>query len=542
MEKIREPQTVREPVGRGHAEVNSVFRPSTRLAQHARSLAVRGLAAIFLVGLTAAPTFAAERTFVHLIGSQPISLDPAKSNRIQDDQAMWPLYDALTHLSTDGTQMLPALAERWEASPDGLTYTFSLRKNVRFHDGSLLDAEAVKASYQRQYLRSSTFYSPTPPNAYEAVLSGWVKEIRVLDSHTIAVTTHYARPHQFALVKIVSPQALGAHNGDLSRSPVGTGPFRLERWEGGYITLTPFAQSWHGRPKLQGIRFTTQVINQEMVERLVAGEFDLLLNVPPDFFELLRASPQVNLVRFGGLNTMFLGMQLNRPALKDRRVREAVVRAIDRERLATVLGRGAMIAARGPLPPGSGGFDPAISQPAYDPERARTLLKEAGKGSGLSLRLLYFNPIEVWSEIIHAVRSDLEKVGVTAELLRAPSWKDFHEERKKGDHDLYLYNWSVSTPDPERLLFPLFHSQSQDNFGRFASPRVDKLLTDARQPMDEARRLQLYRDATRLIVDDVPALFLVHRIGMAAVNTRVKGLTLNLYGLPQDKLAGVEIP
>lgn len=507
-----------------------------------RGPTICALVAAFLFYPCGAPTVAADRVFVQVLASQPISLDPAKSNRIQDDQVMWFLYDALTHLSADGMDMLPALAERWERSADGLTYTFTLRQNVRFHDGSVLDAEAVKASYERQYLPSSPFYISTPPNAYEGVLSGLVKEIRVLNSHTVSITTKYSRPHQFALVKIVSPQALREHRGDLSRAPVGTGPFRFERWEGNQIVLMPSVQSWQGRPKLDGLRFVVLTSDNETIERLGAGEFDLLVHLPPDFYEQLRANPRVNLMRFGGLNTMFVGMQMDRPALKDRRVRESVVRAVDRERLATVLGRGSMLAAKGPLPPSSAGFDPGISQPAYDPDRSRALLKEAGKGSGLSLRLLYFNPLEVWSEIIHAVRSDLEKVGVTAELHRAPSWKDFHEERKKGDHDLYLYNWSISTPDPERLLFPLFHSQSQDNFGRFASPQVDKLLTDARQPMDEARRLRLYRDATRLIVDDLPALFLVHRIGMAAVNTRVKGLTLSLYGLPQDKLARVEIP
>jgi len=263
---------------------------------------------------------------------------------------------------------------------------------------------------------------------------------------------------------------------------------------------------------------------------------------PPDFFEQLGAKSPMSLVKFGGLNTMFLGMQLDRPAMKDRRIREAVVRAVNRERLAVVLGRGAMTAAKSPLPPNCGGFDPAVSQPPYDPERARTLLMDAGIASELGLRLLYFSPTELWSEIVLAIKADLEKVGIRLELLRSQSWNEFYEERKKYDHDLYLYTWSISTPDPERLLYPLFQSQSQDNFGRYASPRVDRLLMDARQPMKEARRLQLYGEATRLIVNDLPALFLVHRIGMAAVNTRVKKLTLNLYGHPQDKLARVEIP
>jgi peptide/nickel transport system substrate-binding protein len=510
--------------------------------QRARGCAVPFLIAALFVGLSATPSVAAERIFSELIGSPPVSLDPAKSNHIQDDQVMWPLYDALTQLSADGTQMLPALAERWEASADGLSYTFVLRRNVQFHDGSLLDAEAVKASYERQYLPSSPYYSSSPPNAYEKVLSGLIKEVRIVDTHTVAITTNYSRPQQFALVKIVSPTALRQHKGDLSRAPVGTGPFRLERWEGSQIALAPFARSWHGRPKLDGVQFVAQAIDEKAIGRLIAGEFDLLVNVPPDFFELVRADPRTDLVKFGGLNTMFLGMRLDRPALKDRRIREAVVRAVNRERLATVLGRGAMIAARGPLPPGCAAFDPEISQSAFDPDLARTLLKEAGKTSGLRLRLLYFNPIALWSEVALTIKGDLEKVGITLDLLRVPSWKDFHQERAKGDHDLYLYSWSISTPDPERLLFPLFQSQSQDNFGHLMNARIDKLLAEARQPMEEARRLRLYGEVARLVVEEVPALFLVHRIGLAAVGSRVKGLTLNLYGEPQDKLAKVQIP
>jgi peptide/nickel transport system substrate-binding protein len=516
-------------------------KSSALLTSHEVRFAALFLAVALSAGLLAAAAHGAERTFIQDSPSPPVSLDPAKSNHIQDDQVMWLLYDALTQLSADGSRMLPALAERWVASADGLTYKFTLRKDVRFHDGSPLDAKAVKASYERQYLKDSPFYTTTPLNAYEGVLSGLIKEVRVLNPFTVAITMKYSRPQQFALVKIVSPKALREQKGDLSRTPVGTGPFRLERWDENSVALAPFARSWHGRPRLDGVRFIKQASNVEAVERLLAGELDLLLNVPPDSFEQLQASSRANLVKYGGLNTMFLGMVLDRPALTDRRTREAVIRAVDRERLAAVLGRGAMIAAKGPLPPNCAGFDPAVSQPAFDPERARALLKEAG-ASGLRLRLLYFSPIELWSEIVLSVSADLEKVGITLDLLRAQSWNEFYAERKKNDHDLYLYNWSISTPDPERLIFPLFQSQSQDNFSHYASPRLDKLLTDVRQPMEEPHRLRLFGEATLLIVTDLPALFLVHRIGMAGVNSRVKGLALNLYGLPQDKLANVEIP
>ena len=185
------------------------------------------LALVCALGMVIAPSLAADRPFVHRLSSEPDSLDPGKSNNVQADRVMWLLYDALTQLSVDGTQMVPALAERWEQSPDGLIYTFTLRKNVRFHDGSVLDAHAVKASYERQFLPGSPNYSTSPPNAYERVLAGLVKEIRVIDPQTVVITLHYPRPQQFAIVKIVSSQALTRNGPDLSRRPVGTGPFRL---------------------------------------------------------------------------------------------------------------------------------------------------------------------------------------------------------------------------------------------------------------------------------------------------------------------------
>ena len=167
------------------------------------------------------------------------------------------------------------------------------------------------------------------------------------------------------------------------------------------------------------------------------------------------------------------------------------------------------MSARGPLPPASLGYDPQVRQPTYDPERARALLQEAGVSGDLTLRLVYNASLEYWSEAVQAIRSDLRKVGIGVELAGVSDWKTFHEERRKGSHDLYLYQWSVSTPDPERFLFPLFQSKSPDNFGRFTNAKVDDLLAQARQPMDDARRLRLYRDATRLIVADVPAALLV---------------------------------
>jgi ABC-type transport system substrate-binding protein len=155
--------------------------------------------------------------------------------------------------------------------------------------------------------------------------------------------------------------------------------------------------------------------------------------------------------------------------------------------------------------------------------------------------VLYHSPSELWEEIVRAVQSDLSKVGFDVELVKTATWAEFHKERMKGDHDLHLRQWQISAPDPESFLAPLFHSKSNDNFGHFSNPRVDELLANARKPIDRMQRLAIYGQVNKLVIDDVPALFLLHRIGIAGVSKRVHGLTLNLYGLPQDKLATVEL-
>jgi len=484
---------------------------------------------------------ASEHGFTQHLTGEPASLDPAKTNQLEADRVMWLLYDRLAQLSADGTRMEPALAERWEQSADGLTYTFTLRRNVVLHDGSAVDAEAVKISYERQYLQGSPFYAASPRNAYERVLSGLVKSIQVLDTHTVAITLHYQRPHQFALVSIVSPHALKRFGGHLARTPVGTGPFRLDRWDADRIVLVPFADSWRGRPRLSHATFVVVPDSQAAVERLENGEFDLMPRVPPHLLERVGADPNLRLVELGGLNVRFLGMRMESRPLQDRRVREAIVRAVDLERLAGLSGRGTLRVARGPLPPASLAYDPKIRQPTYDPERARALLREASPDGPPPLRLLYTASLEHWSEVAQALRVDLRKVGFQVELVGAPDWKAFHEQRRKGTQDLYLYQWSVSTPDPERFLFPLYHSTSPDNYGRYANSKLDELLAQARQPMDDTRRLRLYREATEMIVADVPALYLFHQTAIAARHVRAHGLALNLYGWPQDKLSTVEI-
>lgn len=505
----------------------------------------RLLAAFCTVLAFSAASLAAEaKTFVYGLPANPESLDPAKTNQVFADHVIWHLYDALTILTKDAQEMRPALAESWEVGADGLIYTFRLRKGVRFHDGTPVDAEAVKASYERHYVRTSPYYSSEPRNAYETVLRGLIKEIRVIDPMTIAITLAYPRPRQFAIVKIVSPTAVARLGSGFGRHPVGTGPFKLLAWkDDAEVILGRNNEYWGGPPPVDRLEFRIIPNSDRMIEALLQGQIHFVPEVDPKYFERVGFSQTTKLHPVTGLNFYYLGFYTDRPPFNDPRLREAVIRAVDVKRAVQFLGRGGAIPAVNPLPPGSESHDPDLLQPGYDPGRARQLLREARVPKDLTPTLLYAAPLSFYAELMHSVQDSLRRVGLNVRLHEVKTWRDLVQEAKKEVGDMFFLGFTVSTPNPERFLYPLFHSKEagQNNLTRYHNPRVDELLDRARQPMEHSQRLKLYREAQRLIVADMPMLFLFHLVKTAGINARVTGLDLNLYSFPADKLVGVDL-
>jgi len=501
-------------------------------------------AACISLALSVAPPAAEGKTLVYGLPANPESLDPAKTNHVFADHVNWHLYDALTVLTKDAREMKPALAESWEVGADGLTYTFHLRKGVRFHDGTPVTAEAVKISYERQYLATSPHYSSDPRNAYESVLKGLIKDIRVVDPMTVVIALTFPRPQQFAIVKIVSPTAAARSGKGFGRQPVGTGPFKFLSWkEDVEVVLARNDDYWGGPPRIERLEFRTIPNSDRMIEALMQGQIHFVPEVDPKYFERIRFSQTTTPHPVIGLNFYYLGFYTDRLPFNDPRLREAVIRAIDAKRAVQILGRGAAIPAINPLPPGSEGYDPELMQPSYDPARARQLLREARVPKDLTLTLVYAAPLSFYAELMHSVQDSLRKVGLNVRLREAKTWRDLVEEAKNGVGEMFFLGFTVSTPDPDRFLYPLFHSKeaAQNNLTRYSNPKVDELLDKARRPMESAQRLKLYQEAQRLIVADMPMLFMFHLVKTAGIDGRVAGLELNLYSFPADKLVGVSL-
>lgn len=278
------------------------------------------------------------------------------------------------------------------------------------------------------------------------------------------------------------------------------------------------------------------------VDALLGGEVDFIPWLrDPVLFERVRDNPRTKLLSMSGLTLTYLGFYLERPPFNNLLVRRAVVQAINVRRAILFLGRGAAVVAKGPLPPAMKGYDPSVSQAPYDPQAARDQLSKVGVGPGLTVRLVYNSALTFVSEIAGAIKSDLGRVGIGVELLGKPSLGEMVKAVREREGDMFLADWHLRAPYPERLLVPLFHSRSVGNLNLtyYRNPLLDRLLDEALRLPEGPAQTRIYSQAQKLIVDDVPMVFLYHATRMAAYADRVRGLELNLGSLPHDKLVGV---
>ena len=496
--------------------------------------------ALLILGCAVRVEAAPEKTLVYHLNAAPDVLDPAKCNNVRCQRVMWPIYEPLVNLSKDLRTVLPALAESWEVTPDGTTYVFRLRKGVTFHDGARFNAAAAKVNLERNFVPGSRFYTADPPNVREKILTGVIKEISVRDEHTLVVSLNNRKVGLLFLVPIVSPEALARYGQRIGEHPTGTGPFRFVRRSSDEIRLAANQDYWGGRARLDELSFKIIPQSERMTQEFLAGRLDFLPEVEPAHLERIIANASTKLIRVPTLSLYYLGFRTDRKPFDDVRVRRAVANAIDVDRAVLFTSRGTGVPASGPIPPGVDGHDPALRRPQYQPEESRRLLKDAGYSAG-PVRLLFNSGWGFFSELAQALKADLAKVGVTVDLVPQPGYRELVAETRLGTADLFMYNWFIPSTDPEAWLVPLFQSRSVDNLTRYGNEAVDALLDQARGPVAESARLDLYRKAQTMIADDVPMVFLFNEVRVSAVNTRVVGLELNAQSYPVDRFSRIEL-
>ncbi len=509
----------------------------------------------FLVIAGAARSALAASTFVMGAQGEPVCLDPAIitdgiSSRITNQ-----IFEGLAKYKGSTTEVVPSLAERWDVSADGTVWTFTLRKNAKFHDGTPFDAKAVVWNFERwrftkhpqhenQIKAGQTF------EYYEAQMGGFddkslITKVEAVNPTTVRFTLRepqgpfLANVAMFTFV-LASPTAVEKWGAESCKRPVGTGPFRFVEWKPNQeVILEANPDYWDkaGAPKVQRAIIRNIKDSSQRVAALKAGEIHGMEGVNPDDVKVVRADPRLQIILRPTNTTGYLAFNYKVKEFQDKRVRQAIAHAVNKQGIVNALYGGTGLTATQFQPPPLWGHNKDLKDYPYSPDRARVLLKEAGFGRGLKeitwedgrkeplpfwylpvSRPYYPNP----KEIAEAIAADLARVGITVKL-QTVDWSAYLDKRKKGELPLYMLGWTGDNGDPDNFVCYFFCNPGASREGFYGNKALAEVLLQAQKLTDQAKRAPLYRKAEQMIHDDAARIFIANNQPPLAFSKKVKG-------------------
>lgn len=476
------------------------------------------------------------------IPSNPASLDPAAASDLTYYQIAFNLFETLIAVNWQTGQFDSRLATAWQADSAGLCWTFKLRRGVKFHDGTPLNAEAVKISFERQFEAGSRHHRSQLTDQYGPLAFEMLKEIRAQNDSTLQFILKYpyaafldnlATPYY---ASIVSPRALETFGENFGQHPVGTGPFEFVRWQpDSQIVIKKFARYWGNAAKLDSVIYQVSPLVETKIEALKQGQVDIISGLSAAYVDPLYGNHDLKMVEELSLATVILGMKCDQYPFNKIQVRQAVAHAIDKKYIVQNLGRNLSIVANGPLSPLLAFYDSTLASPPYDTVKAKALLKNSGYADGVPVSLNYCIDTDSLRghPALQAIKTDLEKAGFTMMIRRFQDWPHYETAVLKGDGRSLFYWGSLSfTRHPDGFLYSLFHSQSPQNYFNYKNLEVDELLTRARRTIDHGQQRRLYRRVQEIILQEAPAVFISHPKVVYATRTWVKNFHATPLGIP----------
>ncbi|MBW2149496.1 MAG: ABC transporter substrate-binding protein [Deltaproteobacteria bacterium] len=456
------------------------------------------------------------------LASEPTTLDPAFITGIYAVNVALNLFDGLLEFDKD-LNVLPSIARIWKISRDHRTYTFLLRRGVKFHNGREVTAKDFVYSFTRILSPdtgspiASLFFNIQGAKKFHEGKTKAVSGLRAPDPYTLKIQLEqpfapFLSILAMANAKVVPKEEIGP---GFSRNPIGTGPFRFHSWESGReILLTANKEYFEGRPFLEMLRFRIYP-NIQWEKTFNDFEKGLLEQsiIPSSKYDMITSNPgytkRYTFISKPTLNLVYVGMNVTIFPFNDYRVRQAIYHAVDIEKIVRDITKRGSIPAKGILPPGIAGFDPRFKGYSYDPDRARQLLKDAGYPQGRGIP-----PIEIWTvakaesvqKELRAYQKYLDDIGIRLVPKVAENWSEFIKFINEKKAPMYYAAWYADYPDPDNFLYVLCHSKSKTNRMGYHNPDVDELLEQARQEWDYMKRVELYREVEKLVMRDAPII------------------------------------
>lgn len=473
-----------------------------------------------------------------------VGLDPARETDGESFYGATQVFDNLVEFKPGTTEIQPALAESWEIAENGMEVVFNLREGVKFHDGTDFNAEAVVFSLGRQLYEDHPYYDLGPWKYWGYMdMSNIVKDIVAVDDYTVKFVLKKKEAPFIAnlamdFASIVSPAAVKKYGEDFKNNPVGTGPFKFVSWKKDDTIVFERNDEYWRRPAYLD-RLILKVIPDATARYLALqkGEVDVVDFPSPEDLEAMKEDPEIKLVQQPGLNVGYLAMNCDKKPFDDKRVRQAMNYAINKDEIIAGVYGSAGTPAKNPLPPTMWSYNDGIAPYEYNPEKAKELLAEAGYADGFSTTLWAMPVARPYNpngrKVAEIMQAQLAEIGVEAEIV-SYDWGTYLEKTDHGEHDMALLGWTGDNGDPDNFLFVLLSIPAAEipagNIAFWRDEAFNSLIVQAKETMDTEKRKELYEEAQVVFHEEAPWVPVAHSIVSEPMKNYVMDFKLSPVG------------
>jgi dipeptide transport system substrate-binding protein len=511
----------------------------------------------FCIATLATTTPISAKTLVFCSEGSPENFYPAINVTGTSFDANSQIYSRIVDFERGGTRVVPGLAERWDISPDGKTYTFHLRRGVKWHSNRIFrptrdfDADDVVFSLERQWKENHPFFKVTSSNhSYfnDMNLPALLKSAEKLDAYTVRVTLNepeapflsdlamefaaiQSKEYADAMLRAGTPEKI-------DQEPIGTGPYFLVQYQkDAVIRYRAFADYWDGKAKIDDLVFSITPDAAVRWAKVQKGECHLMPYPNPADLDAMRRTASVEVLEQPGLNIGYLAYNTTKKPFDDVRVRKALNMAINKKAIIDAVYLSTGVAAKNPIPPSMWSYNDDVTDDPFDPAAAKKLLSEAGYPNGLTTDLWAmpvqrpYNPNA--RRIAELMQADLAKIGVTAEI-RSFEWGEYRKRAQNGEHMMAQLGWTGDNGDPDNFLHSLLGCNAArtdgSNIAKFCYPPFEELVAKAKSVSDQAARTELYRKAQVVFKEQAPWFTIAHAVQLKPVRKEVVDFKLSPFG------------
>ncbi len=501
-----------------------------------------GLIILFLIFAGAAGTVFAQNepvyggTLIFGRGADSPTLDPARADDGESMKVFPSVFEKLVDFEAFSTKLKPLLAESWSVTEDGREWTFNLRKDVLFHDGTPFNADAVIFSFGRQIDPAHPYYEDDYP--YRKITFNYVTNLEKINDYRVRIKL--SRPYAPFLRNLAQPSAIiiSPHSfiqmkGKIGDQPVGTGPFRFVKWiKGNSIVLERNEDYWGASPYLDKVVFKSIPNNQDRLLALKSHSIHAMDGIDNTAADIIRKDGNLQLKISPGMNVGYLAMNTTKKPFDQVKVRMAVNHAINKKKIIKLFYQDLAIPAKNPIPPSILGYNTKIVDYGYDPTKAKELLAEVNLDSGFDTTLWAMPVPRPYmprpEKIARVIKANLAAVGIRARIV-SYDWKTYLWKVFNGEHDMCLLGWTGDNGDPDNFLYTLLDKDNAQtpnarNVALFVHNGLHEILIKAQQEVNPGARVLLYQEAQTIIHQNAPWVPLVHTKQLIAYRKTVHNL------------------